>query len=127
MSIFGWIDVSKSTEWEAAGAPPQRFTLAGPVARPDPLSVPLRGDLAHIGLAGRYFVPHYLAPLLKLVGARGAKLRAGPNEEAEIIRDLPPRQRFELLDAERGWAWGCLGLEGPVGYVKADDLMDPAP
>jgi hypothetical protein len=87
----------------------------------------LRGDIAHIGLAGRYLVPHYLAPLEKLVGSSGAKLRAGPSEEAEIVEDLPPHQRFELLDTERGWAWGCLSLDGPVGYVRAEELVDPAP
>ena len=127
MGIFGWIDVNKSTEWEAAGGSPRRFTLTGPVAKPDPRVVPLRGDLAHIGLAGRYLVPHYLEPLVKQVGDEGAKLRAGPNEDSEIIGELAPRQRYELLDVERGWAWGCLSLKGPVGYVRVEELIDPAP
>jgi hypothetical protein len=29
---------------------------------------------------------------------------------------------FEVLDVAGGWAWGCLSLEGPVGYVRLDRL-----
>ena len=27
-----------------------------------------------------------------------------------------------MLDISGGWAWGCLSLEGPVGYVRLDRL-----
>jgi hypothetical protein len=103
------------------------FTLSGPVGKPDPRRVPVHGDLAHIGLAGRYFVPHYVVPQPKVVGDCGANLRDAPSDDAEIVYDLSPLQRFELLDLERGWAWGCLGLDGPVGYVRVEELEDPAP
>ena len=42
-------------------APQGPFALSGPVPRPAP-GLPLRGDVAHIGLAGKYFVPHYAVP-----------------------------------------------------------------
>lgn len=128
MSVFGWKDVSevsRSIPEETACLGP--FELSGPAAKPDPRRVPVHGDLAHIGLAGRYFVPHYVVPQPKVVGDCGANLRAGPSDEAEIVYDLSPLQHFELLDVERGWAWGCLGLEGPVGYVRIGELEDPAP
>jgi hypothetical protein len=29
---------------------------------------------------------------------------------------------FEVLDVTREWAWGCLSLKGPVGWVHLDRL-----
>jgi hypothetical protein len=128
MSVFGWKDVSEGSERQQAAEVPQGpFTLSGPAGKPDPRCVPLRGELAHIGLAGRYFVPHYVVPQPKVIGDCGANLRAAPSEEAEIVYDLSPLQAFELLDVEGGWAWGCLGLGGPVGYVRVAELEDPSP
>jgi hypothetical protein len=128
MSVFGWDRVNEGMAQQDAGGIPQgSFTLSGPVGKPDPRRVPVHGDLAHIGLAGRYFVPHYVVPQIKVVGDMGANLRAEPSEESEIVYDLSPLQRFELLDAEGGWAWGCLGIDGPVGYVRIEELEDPSP
>lgn len=101
------------------------FPLAGPVERPDPRRTPLRGDIAHVALAGRYFVPHYVVPLQRMVGDTGANMRAEASEMSEIVYDLSPGQRFDLLDSNLEWAWGCLGPEGPVGYVKINELLDP--
>lgn len=101
------------------------FVLAGPVERADPRSMPLRGDIAHIALAGRYFVPNYVVPLQRMVGDMGASLRSEPDDAAEILFDLSPGQRFDLLDAAGDWAWGCCSLNGPVGYVKLEELLDP--
>ena len=98
------------------------FVLAGPVARPDPSRVPLRGDLAHIGLAGRYFVPHYAVPQPRLIGPNGALLLAAPEDGAEHIADLAGGSSFDVLDLSGRWAWGCLSLDGPVGYVALDRL-----
>lgn len=100
------------------------FPLAGPVEKPDPHGTPLRGDIAHVALAGTYFVPHYVVPLQRMVGDMGANLRTAPSEESEILWDLSPGQRFDLMDSTPGWAWGWLP-GGPVGYVKLSDLLDP--
>lgn len=126
MSVFGWDRVSVNrAEPTDESIPLGPYSLAGPVAKHDPLRVPLRGDIAHIGLAGRYFVPHYVVPQQCMAGDMGATLFAGPSEDAEIIDGLAPGQRFDMLDSAGGWAWGCLGLEGPVGYIALADLVDP--
>lgn len=98
------------------------FALKGPVVRPDPRAVPLRGDLAHIGLAGRYFVPHYAVPQPRSVMPGGAPLFAGTTDDAEELCTLMEGDSFEVLDLTGGWAWGCLSLNGPVGFVRIDRL-----
>lgn len=98
------------------------YALTGPVARPNGKSVPLRGDLAHIGLAGRYFVPHYAVPQPRTVMPGGAPLLASMEEGAEEICTLMEGDSFEVLDLIGSWAWGCLSMEGPVGYVHLDRL-----
>ncbi len=72
-------------------------------------TTPLRGDIAHIALAGRYFVPHYVVPLQRMVGDTGANLRAEPSDASEIVHDLSPGQRFDLLDSD-----GRMGLGLPA-------------
>ena len=84
--------------------------------------MPLRGDLAHIGLAGKYFVPNYAVPQPRGVMPGGAALLAGPGEGAEELCSLMEGDSFEVLDVVGGWAWGCLGLGGPVGYIHVDRL-----
>ena len=98
------------------------FVLSGPVVRPDETRVPIRGDLAHIGLAGRYFVPHYAVPQPRSVMPGGAPLLAQPNADAAHLCQLAEGDSFELLDITGQWAWGCLSLEGPVGYIHIDRL-----
>lgn len=84
--------------------------------------MPLRGDLAHIGLAGRYFVPHYAVPQPRAVMPGGAPLQAEPNADAKELCVLMEGDSFEVLDIVGSWAWGCLSLEGPVGYIHIDRL-----
>ena len=50
--------------------------LTGPVDRPAPGTLPLRGDLAHIALAGRYLAAHYVIRKMEQMGAK-AKIREG--------------------------------------------------
>lgn len=98
------------------------YTLAGPAARPAGKSLPLRGDLAHIALAGRFFVPHYAVPQPRAVLPGGAPLRESPSDDAPELCMLMEGDSFEVLDISGGWAWGCLSLEGPVGYIRLDLL-----
>jgi len=115
----------KSTGTSAASGHPQGpYVLAGPAARPDPRKVPLRGDLAHIALAGKHFVPHYAVPQPRSVMPGGAPLLADPSDEAEQLCILMEGDSFEVLDETGKWAWGCLSINGPVGYVRAD-LLEP--
>lgn len=101
------------------------FILAGPVGHPDARSVPLRGDLAHVGLAGRYFVPHYAVPQPRSVMPGGAPLQTEPNDLSAEVCILMEGDSFEVLDIVGTWAWGCMSLHGPVGYVHLDRL-EPA-
>lgn len=97
------------------------FALAGPVARPAP-GLPLRGDVAHIGLAGKYFVPHYAVPQPRAVMPGGADLYANPSESGEVLCTLMEGDSFGVLDVTGSYAWGALSLSGPTGYVHLDRL-----
>jgi len=125
MSVFGWNKVEQGSETNEAAMPLGPYALSGPVTKPDPRTVPLRGDIAHIALAGKYFVPHYVVPQQRMAGDMGATLHAGPSETTEILDGLAPGERFDLLDVEGNWAWGCLSLDGPVGYILLSELVDP--
>jgi hypothetical protein len=106
---------------DATGHPQGSYALAGPVEKPAP-GVPLRGDIAHIGLAGRYFVPHYAVPQPRTVMPGGASLVANPAADAQELCVLMEGDSFEVLDIISGYAWGCLSLEGPSGYIHLDRL-----
>jgi hypothetical protein len=126
MSVFGWNDMNRGTDNPGqAEIPPGPFALTGPVAKPDPRRTPMRGDIAHIALAGKYFVPHYVVPQQRMAGDMGANLYAAASEDAEILDGLAPGERFDLLDSAGQWAWGCLSENGPVGYVPLAELVDP--
>ena len=98
------------------------YALTGPQPKPEPGRTPLRGDLAHIGLAGRYFVPHYAVPQPRSVMPGGARLMAGTGEGAGELCTLMEGDSFEVLEVTGGWAWGCLSLDGPTGYIRVDRL-----
>jgi hypothetical protein len=108
---------------QASGKGP--YVLAGPAERPDPRRVPLRGDLAHIALAGHHFVPHYAVPQPRVVMPGGAPLLTATGADGEELCTLMEGDSFEVLDVSGSHAWGCLGLDGPVGYVHLDRL-EPA-
>lgn len=121
MSAAGDIDSPNEPETQGAYTHAS-FQLTGPRDRPEPGTLPLRGDLAHIGLAGRYFVPHYAVPQPRVVMPGGAPLFSAPDPEGEELCTLMEGDSFEVLEVSNGWAWGCLSLEGPVGYVRTDRL-----
>jgi hypothetical protein len=81
----------------------------------------LRGDLAHIKLAGLCFVPHYAVPMLH--EAKGdAVLLSQPRAGGEVIAMLPPGTVFEVLDIAGAWTWGQIADDGLVGYVALAEL-----
>lgn len=93
------------------------FALSGPVARDAAARLPLRGDLAHIALAGKYFVPHYAVPAIRTIGTGGATLKQAASEDSETVAELAAGASFEVLDIAGDWAWGCCSVDGPVGYL----------
>jgi hypothetical protein len=98
------------------------LSLTGPSVTAEAGHLPVRGDLAHIKLAGRYFVPHYAVPMPHTAIAPAALRRAG-KPDAEEICQLPQGACFDVLDIAGGWAWGQFGEDGPVGYVPLCDLQ----
>lgn len=100
--------------------------MSGPSEKLDPSRWPVRGDLAHVALAGRLFVPHYAVPQPRKVKAGGAVLRKAANSASEVVQDLPQDYSFDVLDVQGNWAWGiCNGLEGPIGYIALEQLEKP--
>jgi hypothetical protein len=107
--------------------PTGQLGLAGPTEKLDAAHWPVRGDLAHIALAGRCFVPHYAVPMPHIL-AENAALQAQPRDDSELLDSLPAGARFDVLDMAGSWAWGIVasantqdggvsGLGGLVGYL----------
>ncbi|WP_227711222.1 SH3 domain-containing protein [Novosphingobium ovatum] len=86
------------------------------------MTVPVRGDLAHIRMAGRVFVPHYIIPMPHTARADTPVLaKIG----GEVIATLPAGAVFDVLDVASGHAWGEVP-GGAIGYVAADALENAA-
>ncbi|WP_246447555.1 SH3 domain-containing protein [Novosphingobium flavum] len=105
------------TDFSDITAPGASFALSGPSAKLDPLHLPVRGDLAHIRLAGKVFVPHYVVPMAHVVAAGGAPLLKAGRSDAEAIAEVEGGALFNVLDAAGAYAWGQIGENGLVGYV----------
>ena len=111
-------------ELTVSGHPTGEFSLSGPSVKLDAPHWPVRGDLAHVRLAGQVFVPHYAAPMERSVAAGGADLRVLGNAEAELRQSLPGGTLFNVLDMSGGWAWGQVGVDGFVGYLPLEALEE---
>ncbi|AKM06499.1 hypothetical protein [Pelagerythrobacter marensis] len=96
--------------------------LKGPVARPAPGTLPLRGDLAHIALAGRYLAAHYVVPQSRTIGTQGAALHLAPGEDSPALAQLEAGTDVEALDYAGDWCWASCGPEGPSGYLRIERL-----
>jgi hypothetical protein len=108
-------------------APLGMLALTGPSVEAEEGHLPVRGDLAHIKLAGRYFVPHYAVPVAYAVKSAGTTLRKAAGQDGEAICQLAPGTAFDVLDIAGEWAWGQLseaehGENGPVGYVALNEI-----
>lgn len=111
--------------------PEGTYALSGPSPMAEVGRLAVRGDLAHIKLAGFCFVPHYAVPMSRTVAAGGGVLRKAETLEAETIGDLPAGTNFDVLDMAGPWAWGqvtggSFGEDGPVGYIALDQLVPGA-
>ena len=97
-------------------APTGELALTGPSVTLDSAHWPARGDLAHIRLAGKVFVPNYAVPLPYVVDVP-ATLLTSPREDAMVREDLAAGMPFNVLDIAGRWAWGQVGEDGSVGYL----------
>ncbi len=102
------------------------FVLSGPGVTAEAGRLPLRGDLAHIRLAGRYFVPHYVVPMRRNVTGGDVILRKAASDDAEPMEMLAGGTVFNVLDMAGNWAWGQVGEDGFVGYLPLAALDPPA-
>ncbi|MDG5748993.1 hypothetical protein P8Q88_12490 [Qipengyuania sp. XHP0207] len=96
--------------------------LKGPIERPAPGTLPLRGDLAHIALAGRFLAAHYVIPQQRRVADSAVTLKLAMRDDAGDGATLSPGTAVELLDVAGDWAWIACGPEGPSGYVHLETL-----
>jgi hypothetical protein len=111
--------LNEKSAHDLAGA---TFALSGPTEKVDPARLPLRGDLAHVRLAGKHFVPHYAAPMPHETVSEGADLLSSIKPDADVLYRLPAGARFDVLDMAGPWAWGECPQSGLVGYVALDRL-----
>ena len=109
-------------ELTVTAIPEGQYGLTGPAEKLDAAHWPVRGDLAHIRLAGRCFVPHYAVPMPRKVVAGGANLLAANKADAELREVLAGGTVFNVLDFTGGWAWGQVGEDGFVGYLPLEAL-----
>ena len=99
------------------------FTMTGRGVTAEAGHLPVRGDLAHIKLAGRFFVPHYAVPMPQRL-TTPADLRKAAKDEADAVDALPAGTLFNVLDISGGWAWGQVGDDGFVGYLPVKALEE---
>ena len=109
-----------------ASAPVQQFVLTGPVTDYDPRVTPIRGDLADVALAGRFFAPHYVAPQTHRAIPGGAMLRKSASGDAEAVSQLLQGEAFSLLDSTGEWGWGYTAHDGYCGYVRLGEVARTA-
>ena len=124
---FGEFPQLNADDAHIRAIPKDQLALTGPGATAEAGHLPVRGDLAHIKLAGLYFVPHYAVPMPHAVAGGGAVLRKAGKPDAEAVVSLAAGTSFDVLDISGGWAWGQYGEDGPVGYVLLTELEALAP
>lgn len=104
--------------------PTGNLGLKGPVEKPESGTLPLRGDLAHIALAGVHLAAHYVIPHLRTVRDQGVDVMENTRDDSPVVARFEPGTTVEVLDIAGEWIWGCLGPEGPSGYMKAVCLSE---
>lgn len=110
----------------AQSIPTGQLALSGPSEQLDAAHWPVRGDLAHIRLAGQCFVPHYAVPQPHAIANGGAVLLAAGKADGEEMAKLDAGTVFNVLDIAGNWAWGQVGEDGLVGYIALEGLGDAA-
>ncbi|MBV7259293.1 hypothetical protein [Erythrobacter crassostreae] len=98
--------------------------LKGPVEKPAPGTLPLRGDLAHVALAGTHLAAHYVIPHVGAIGDADIELHLVPRDDSDATETLTAGTAIEVLDVAGDWIWICVGPAGPSGYCKANCLAD---
>jgi cell wall-associated NlpC family hydrolase len=106
-----------------ASAPRSSFALKGRSVALDPRINAVRGDLADVALADRWFAPHYAAPVMRTVVTERVAIREKPSADATMVSELLKGEGFALLDMSGGWAWGYCAHDHYVGYLEGTSLV----
>jgi hypothetical protein len=104
------------------GLPDGIVGLTGAVERPEPGTLPVRADLAHIALAQRFLAVHYVIPQIRTIRETDTPLMLAPREDSQELVSLPAGSQVEALDCSGGWCWVCRGPDGPSGYIPMASL-----
>ena len=96
--------------------------LKGPVKKPAPGTLPLRGDLAHVALAESFLSAHYVIPQDRVIGDADVVLKTAMRDDADEGATFAAGSAVELLDEAGDWLWITRGPEGPSGYVRSGAL-----
>ena len=65
-----------------------------------------------------------MIPQSRIIGPNGADVMENTRDDSPVITRFEAGTPIEVLDVAGEWIWGCLGPEGPSGYMKASDLAD---
>ncbi|MFT3965937.1 MAG: NlpC/P60 family protein [Sphingobium sp.] len=95
-----------------------RLYLDGPSRPFDARSTAIRGDLADVAAADRFFAPHYAEAVPYVCSARSATVHGKPEDGASATTQLLYGEGFHVLDMRAGWAWGYCVHDHYVGYVR---------
>jgi hypothetical protein len=88
----------------------QRLTLA-------------RADLADAALQGLVRAGRFAPTVAHHCVVSAAAIRRAPDPRAEQLDQLLFGERFRVLEAADGWAWGQAARDGYVGHVRLEDLQ----
>lgn len=99
------------------------FALRAPLAPFDKRVTPIRGDLADIALAGRFFAPHYVEPRIYRCGMTTAMVQSDGRNDATATSQLLPGEGFAVLDIAGDYCWGYSLFDGYCGYVAREAIM----
>lgn len=108
-----------------AKAQRDRFTLTGRSLTLDRRVNAIRGDLADLALAGKYFAPHYSSPQGFSLSATRSAMRSKPDHGSTAVSELLHGELFQAIDVAGGWAWGFSAHDHYVGYVPIAALGTP--
>lgn len=81
----------------------------------------VRRDLADIRLADRVFAPHYAVPARRSIGRTTAILDA---VDGAIVSQALAGEPFDVLEFTSSHGWGRSPIDGSVGFVPRDVLID---
>ncbi len=93
----------------------------------DPDLLAARGDVAAAYLQGEVEAPTYSAGVRRTAGVETLPVRRRPDPNASMTTELLFGETFVAYAADPdGWTWGQADLDGYVGYVRSDGLVDGA-